>query len=76
MNNKTVQLIFGLPILAFAIVAILLDSASLIDVGKFGYAFFGSIITTFLSYYFRKKTPADELPSTTEAVPPVGFHVK
>lgn len=54
------QLIFGLPILLFAITMISLDAAGVIDVEPFGYAYFGSIITTFLYYFFRKKPPAED----------------
>jgi hypothetical protein len=51
------QLIFGLPILTFAIIMIWLDSAGKINVEKFGYAFFGSIVTHFVYYFFRKSAP-------------------
>jgi len=61
MKNKTMQLIFGLPILYFALAMIYLDSAGRIDVEKFGYAFFGGLITTFVYYFFRKKTPTDDI---------------
>ncbi len=57
MKKYRMQLIFGLPILIFALVMIALDSAGVVDVEKFGYAFFGSIITWFMSYFFRKKVP-------------------
>jgi hypothetical protein len=48
------QWLFGYPILAFAIAMIILDSAGYVNVEKFGYAFFGGVITYFLQYFFRK----------------------
>jgi hypothetical protein len=59
MKKYKMQLIFGLPILWFAIICILLDSMHIINVEKFGYAFFGSIIIYFLNYFFRKKPPEE-----------------
>ena len=53
------QLIFGMPILLFTIAVIILDSMGIISVAKFGYAFFGSIISIFLTYYFRKSPPKE-----------------
>ena len=35
----------------------LADSAGAVDVGKFGYAFFGAIVAHFLNYFFRKNPP-------------------
>lgn len=52
------QLIFGVPILAFALVCIILDSLAIMNVEKFGYAFFGGVIVHFLNYFFRKKPEA------------------
>lgn len=57
MKKYRMQLIFGFPILIFTLTMIALDSAGVVNVEKFGYAFFGGIITTFLTYYFRKKVP-------------------
>lgn len=57
MKKYTMQLIFGVPILVFAIACIMLDAWGIINIEKFGYAFFGGIITTFLTYFFRKKPP-------------------
>ena len=59
MKKYRMQLIFGLPILIFAIVCITLDSRGIINVEKFGYAFFGSIISLFLNYFFRKSPPEE-----------------
>lgn len=59
MKKYRMQLIFGLPILLMAIVAIFLDSAGIIDVNKFGYAFFGGIVTHFMYYFFRKSPPEE-----------------
>lgn len=74
MKNKTTQLIYGLPILAFALASIMLDSAGFINVDKFGYAFFGGIVLHFLYYFFRKTPPADANGDATTVVQPVGFH--
>ena len=57
MKKYRMQLIFGLPILVFTITMIALDSAHIINVEKFGYAFFGGVISHFLTYFFRKKAP-------------------
>ena len=57
MKKYRMQLIFGVPILWFAIVLVALDAFGVADIGKFGYAFFGGIITWFMSYFFRKKVP-------------------
>ncbi len=57
MKKYRMQMIFGLPILWFAIVMIALDSAGVVNVEKFGYAFFGGVISLFLNYFFRKKVP-------------------
>lgn len=57
MKKYRMQLLFGFPILIFALVMIALDSAGVVNVEKFGYAFFGGIITHFLTYFFRKKVP-------------------
>lgn len=59
MKRNMMQLIFGLPILAFAISSILLDAAGVITVEKMGYAFFGSIISLLLNYFFRKSPPKE-----------------
>ena len=60
MKKYRMQLIFGLPILALAIVCILLDSAGIINIEKFGYAFFGGVIVHFLQYFFRKSPPEEK----------------
>jgi len=57
MKKHMMQLIFGLPILGFAIASIILDSMGIINVEKFGYAFFGGLITLFVNYFFRKNPP-------------------
>ena len=49
------QLIFGVPILVFVLVLVSLDALGLADIGKFGYAFFGGVISHFMTYFFRKK---------------------
>lgn len=59
MKRYKMQLIFGLPILGLAVACILLDSFGTISVEKFGYAFFGGIITHFLYFFFRKKVKED-----------------
>ena len=58
MKKYRMQLIFGLPILVFAIGCIVADSLGYMNVEKFGYAFFGSIISIFINYFFRKSPPA------------------
>lgn len=60
MKRYIMQLLFGVPILGFAISMIYLDASGVVDVEPFGYAWFGSIITTFLLYYFRKSPPKEE----------------
>jgi hypothetical protein len=60
MKKYRMQLIFGLPILAFAMAMIALDAAGTINIEKLGYAFFGSIISLLLNYYFRKSPPKEE----------------
>ena len=40
--------------LLFSGVMIILDGAGIIDVGKWGYAAFFSIITLIIQFYFRK----------------------
>jgi len=67
MKKYRMQLIFGIPILAFAMAAILLDSAGVICIEKMGYAFFGSVISLLLNYFFRKNPPEE---------PPVNGGVK
>lgn len=57
MKKYRMQLIFGLPILLWVMAMVTLDSARIIDVEKFGYAFFGSIILYFINYFFRKSPP-------------------
>ena len=59
MKKNRMQLIFGLPILGFAIASILLDCFGVINVEPFGYAFFGAIIVGFQTYFFRKSPPPD-----------------
>jgi uncharacterized membrane protein len=54
------QLIFGLPILLFALVLVSLDAFGMADIGKFGYAFFGGVISHFLQFFFRKKVSNEE----------------
>lgn len=55
MKKYGMQLVFGLPILVFALVLVSLDAFGLADIGKFGYAFFGGVISHFMTYFFRKK---------------------
>ena len=62
MKKYRMQLLFGLPVLIFTLAMIALDSAGIVNVEKFGYAFFGGIITHFLTYFFRKKAPDEEGP--------------
>jgi hypothetical protein len=52
-----IQMTYGIPILLFAMILIALDCAKVVNVEKFGYAFFGAIISHFLNYYFRKSPP-------------------
>ena len=59
MGKYRMQMIFGLPILVFAMASIMLDAFGKINIEKIGYAFFGSIITLILNYYFRKNPPPD-----------------
>jgi len=56
------QLIFGLPVLIWALAMITADTAGLIDVEPFGYAFFGGLIILFVNYFFRKSPPPVEQP--------------
>jgi hypothetical protein len=60
MKKYAMQLIFGLPILYFSIACVVLDSLEIIDVNKFGYAFIGGLIGSFMQYYFRKSPPSIE----------------
>ena len=48
------RLIVGWFWLLFSAVMIILDGAAVIDVGKWGYAAFFSIITLIIQFYFRK----------------------
>jgi ABC-type uncharacterized transport system permease subunit len=57
MKRYRMQLIFGLPILLFAMTMIALDVAGVVNVANFGYAFFGGIIALFVNYFFRKSPP-------------------
>ena len=59
MKRYAMQLIFGLPILIFAISCIALDAANVLDVSEFGYAFFGGLILLFVNYFFRKSPPKE-----------------
>lgn len=59
MKKYYMQLIFGIPMLGMAIASIFLDSLGVMDVEKFGYAFFGGIIAHFMSYFFRKSPPQE-----------------
>lgn len=65
------QLMFGLPILWLAIAAILLDSFGIINVEKFGYAFFGGIVIYFQQFFFRKKAPDEPVNGETPVKPVV-----
>ena len=56
------QLIFGVPILTFTLVLITVDAFGLADIGKFGYAFFGGVISHFMTYFFRKKVEEEAPP--------------
>jgi len=48
------RLTFGLPTLGFSFLLIALDAAGKIDIGKFGYAAFGSWISILINFYYRK----------------------
>ncbi len=61
MRKHRMQLIFGVPILIFAMLGILLDASGVINIEKMGYAFFGSIISLLLNYFFRKSPPKEEV---------------
>lgn len=58
------QLVFGLPILIFVLVLVSFDAFGKCDIGKFGYAFFGGVISHFLTYFFRKAVQ-DEATNTS-----------
>jgi len=58
------RFIFGMPSLLFVFALIFLDSMGIIDVGKWGYSFFGAIIMLILNFYYRKTTKAEETPFT------------
>lgn len=64
MRKYRMQLIFGLPILWFALVMVSLDAFGLADIGKFGYAFFGGVISHILQYFFRKKVEDEKEANT------------
>lgn len=65
MEKYSMQLIFGVPILAFTLVLITVDAFGLADIGKFGYAFFGGVISHFMTYFFRKAPPNNIPPEGT-----------
>ena len=54
MSRDKVRLVIGGYWLLFSGIMIILDGASVIDVGKWGYAAFFSIITLIIQFYFRK----------------------
>ena len=49
------RVIVGIVTLIFCFALIAADAESYMDIGKFGYAAFGSWITIILAFYFRKK---------------------
>ena len=57
-TEHKIQMTYGIPILLFAMLLIVLDCMKIVNVEKFGYAFFGGIILHMLNYYFRKSPPA------------------
>ena len=61
MKKYAMQLLFGQPILYFALILVALDAPGKLDIGKFGYAFFGGVISHFLQYFFRKTPPDAEV---------------
>ena len=56
------QVLFGYQILSFAMIMIYLDCAGIINVEKFGYAFFGGIVIYFMNYFFRKGIKNENTP--------------
>lgn len=48
------RLLICIPTLLITFTLILLDAAGAIDVGKFGYAWFGGIIGGIVTFYIRK----------------------
>lgn len=48
------QAAFGLPILAWSLWMMYEDAIGNIHIDRIGYAFFGGIVSHFLSYFFRK----------------------
>ena len=54
VNRDLTRLIIGGYWLLFSGIMIVLDGAGIIDVGKWGYAAFFSIITLIIQFYFRK----------------------
>jgi len=54
MKINKERLMFGLPTLLFCFIMISLDAAGYIDIGKFGYAAFGSWIALIINFYYRK----------------------
>jgi len=54
MNKDIIRLIIGGYWLLFSGIIIILDGAGIIDIGKWGYAAFFSIITLIIQFYFRK----------------------
>ena len=48
------RILFGLPTLIFSFSVIALDAWGKIDIGKFGYAAFGTWITLLINFYYRK----------------------
>ena len=54
MNKDIIRLIIGGCWLLFSGIIIILDGAGIIDIGKWGYAAFFSIITLIIQFYFRK----------------------
>lgn len=60
MKKYAMQLIFGVPILVFVLVLVSLDAVGIADIGKFGYAFFGGVISHFMTYFFRKRVEDEQ----------------
>ena len=60
MKKYRMQLIFGLPVLLWSMGMITADTAGILDVEPFGYAFFGTLVGGFVTYFFRKSPPKED----------------
>lgn len=49
------RIAFGLPTLLFSFLLIILDSADIIDIEKFGYAVIGGWVALLINFYYRKE---------------------